>query len=93
MQPSRQNVSKATVFAVCAPPHVLEETGSEIRRRVCVNLSPSVIRYDTIHSLVHYFFRVLFYFYTTTYTCFSPIVLGNISQPVHVETREIIGSA
>ena len=44
-QPSRLNLSKATIFVrVCPLRHVLEETRSEIRPRVCVNLSPSVIR-------------------------------------------------
>ena len=34
MQPSRRNISEVTLFAVCSPPpHVLEETGFELRSR------------------------------------------------------------
>ena len=42
MQPSRRNLSKATIFVVYAS-RVLEETGSDIRPRVFVTLPPSVI--------------------------------------------------
>ena len=34
MEPSRRNLSKTTIFDVCAP-HVLEENEFETRLRVC----------------------------------------------------------
>ena len=42
IQPSRRNLSEATIFVVYAP-HVSELTGSDIRPRGWVILSPSVI--------------------------------------------------